>query len=150
MDGAFFKIPTPNDAKQLGEQLKKYLPLQNKAREDWKATGFQLFSIRQNAFLSETIRSNAFFERPEDSATYGPIVLAFLLLLSACLNFSNTTVARASQKLKEIGMRKVMGGTQRQLMIQLLLECAFIVFVAILLSALLNMWWLPAFNKMFV
>jgi len=30
------------------------------------------------------------------------------------------------------------------------MECGFIVFLAILLSALLNMWWLPAFNKMFV
>ena len=35
-------------------------------------------------------------------------------------------------------------------MIQLLMECGFIVFLAILLSALLNMWWLPAYNKMFV
>ena len=150
LDAAFFKIPNPNDAKQFGEKLKKYLPLQNKAREDWKATGFEVFSLRQNAASSRWLGANAFFERPEDSATYGPMVLAFLLLLSACLNFSNTTVARASQKLKEIGMRKVMGGTQCQLMIQLLMECGFIVFLAILLSALLNMWWLPAFNKMFV
>ena len=150
LDAAYFKIPNPADVKQLTEKLKKYLPLQNKAREDWKVTGFQVFSIRQNAALSRVLGSNAFFERSEDSAAYGPIVLAFLLLLSACLNFSNTTVARASQKLKEIGMRKVMGGTQRQLMTQLLLECAFIVFIAILLSALLNIWWLPAFNKMFV
>lgn len=148
--GAFFKIPNPADAKQLGEKLKKYLPLQNKAREDWKAKGFQVLTLKENADLSDRLGANAFFQRPEDSAAYGPIVLAFLLLLSACLNFSNTTVARASQKLKEIGMRKVMGGTQRQLMIQLLMECGFIVFLAILLSALLNMWWLPAFNKMFV
>jgi len=147
--GAFFKIPNPADAKQLGEKLKKYLPLQNKAREDWKAKGFQVLTLKENADLSDRLGANEFFQRPEDSAAYGPIVLAFLLLLSACLNFSNTTVARASQKLKEIGMRKVMGGTQRQLMIQLLMECGFIVFLAILLSALLNMWWLPAFNKMF-
>jgi putative ABC transport system permease protein len=149
LDAVYFKIPNPNDAKQLADKFKKYIPLQNKAREDWKVSGFQLFSLRQNASLSHVLGSNAFYERPEDSATYGPIVLAFLLLLSACLNFSNTTVARANQKLKEIGMRKVMGGSQRQLIIQLLLECAFIVFIAILLSALLNLWWLPAFNKMF-
>ena len=149
LDAAYFKIPNPADAKQLAEKLKKYLPLQNKAREDWKVSGFQLFSLRQNASLSHALGSNAFYERPEDSATYGPVVLAFLLLLSACLNFSNTTVAKANQKLKEIGMRKVMGGSQRQLIVQLLLECAFIVFIAILLSALLNLWWLPAFNKMF-
>jgi ABC-type antimicrobial peptide transport system permease subunit len=150
LHAAYFKIPNPNDAKLLAEKLKKYLPLQNTAREDWKAIGFQLVSLRQNASYSHVLGANAFFERPDDSATYGPIILAFLLLLSACLNFSNTTVARANQKLKEIGMRKVMGGSQRQLIIQLLMECAFIVFIAILLSALLNMWWLPAFNKMFV
>jgi putative ABC transport system permease protein len=149
LDAAYFKIANPADAKGLAEKLKKYLPLQNKAREDWKVAGYKLLSLRENASLSNAIDDNGFFERPSDSAAYGPLVLAFLLLLSACLNFSNTTVARANQKLKEIGMRKVMGGTQGQLVTQLLLECAFIVFVAILLSVLFDTWWLPVFNNMF-
>ena len=46
-------------------------------------------------------------------------------------------------------MRKVMGSTFGQLIIQLLLECAAIVIVAIALSVLLNQWWLPFFNSMF-
>lgn len=147
---AFFKIPNAADAKALPEKLKRYLPDQNKAREDWKVSGFALLSLRENAAQVDMIDSNALYPRPSDAAAYGPLFLAILLLLSACLNFSNTTVAKANQKLKEIGMRKVMGSTKQQLVIQLLLECAFIVFVAILLSVLLNLWWLPYFNHMFV
>jgi putative ABC transport system permease protein len=150
VDAAFFKIPNPSDAKTLSEKLKKYIPLQNKAREDWKVTGFQLMSFREQSTKSNYIDSNGLYERPEDSATYGPLVLAFLIFLSACLNFSNTTVARSNRRLKEIGMRKVMGSTYRQLIMQMLIECAAIVGVAIALSILINVWWLPAFNKMFV
>src|SRR6185503_7915274 len=72
-----------------------------------------------------------------------------LIFLSACLNFSNTTVARANRRLKEIGMRKVMGSSHGQLMRQLLLECSVIVTAAMLLSVVLNNWWLPVFNTMF-
>ncbi|HEX3166126.1 MAG TPA: FtsX-like permease family protein, partial [Chitinophagaceae bacterium] len=50
---------------------------------------------------------------------------------------------------KEMGMRKVMGSSHRQLVIQILLECCFIVFLAALLSIVLNRFWLPTFNQMF-
>jgi ABC-type antimicrobial peptide transport system permease subunit len=43
-----------------------------------------------------------------------------------------------------------MGSTQRQLIGQMLVECSMMVLVAILLSALLNHYWLPIFNRMFV
>jgi hypothetical protein len=46
-------------------------------------------------------------------------------------------------------MRKVMGSSHRQLVTQLLLECCFIVCIAVLLSVVLNRFWLPTFNQMF-
>lgn len=146
----FFKIPNRADAAEIEKKLAQYVPIQNKLRQDWKASGFQLLSLKQHAKDNILIDSNGLKIRPEDASAYGPIVLSFLLLLSACLNFANTTIARANQKLKEIGVRKVMGGTRQQLMIQLLMECAGIVIIAICLSALINLWWLPAYNKMFV
>lgn len=149
VDAAFFKIPNHADANSVAKKLKKYLPIQNKAREDWKASGFRLISMREHATKTDYIGSNGLYERPEDSATYGPLVLAFLIFLSACLNFSNTTVARSNKRLKEIGMRKVMGSTFSQLIAQMLLECAAIAAVAIVLSVVLNKWWIPFFNSMF-
>ena len=149
IDAAFFNIPDPANAARLENEFNKYLPVQNKAKEDWKVSAFKLITIRQNATWRDRISSNSLHYRPDDAAAYGPLVLAFLIFLSSCLNFSNTTVARANRRLKEIGMRKVMGSTQAQLIRQLLIECSVIVVISILLSVLFNRWWLPAFNQMF-
>jgi ABC-type antimicrobial peptide transport system permease subunit len=146
---AYFKIPNPTDVGLVENGLKRFLPLQNKARQDWKASGFSLINIRKNAELNSVIRSDSLFERPSDPAIYGPLVTALLIMLCACLNFSNTTVSRANRRLKEIGVRKVMGGTHIQLIAQMLLECLCLVLAGILLSVLINFWWLPKFNEMF-
>ena len=148
LDAAFFKIPDPADAARLAKEFNKYIPIQRKAREDWKTAGFKLITLDQNARLAK-MSNNNLYHRPDDSATYGPFALAILIFLSACLNFSNTTVSRANRRLKEIGMRKVMGSSHRLLIFQLLLECGFIVVMAVLLSALLNYFWFPLFNEMF-
>ena len=149
LTAAFFNIPKPADAAHLEKEMAKYLPLQNKAREDAKLSGFKLVTIRQQAGWRGVIGSNGLYQRPDDAAAYGAIFLAFMIFLSSCLNFSNTTVARANRRLKEIGMRKVMGSTYGQIMRQLLIECSIIVAASILLSILLNKWWLPVFNSMF-
>jgi putative ABC transport system permease protein len=148
VDAAFFRIPKKSDVAIISKSLEKYLPVQNKARMDWKATGFKLITLHESAVMGD-IPNNGLYDRPEDSAAYGPFVLAILIFLSACLNFSNTTVSHANRRLKEMGMRKVMGSSHRQLVIQILLECCFIVFLAALLSIVLNRFWLPTFNQMF-
>jgi len=150
LDAAYFKIPNKTDVPAIAAAMKKYLPVQNNARQDWKVSGFNFISIRENASLYDVIQSNSLFHRPSDAAAYGAFITAILILLCTCLNFSNTTVARYNGRLKEIGIRKVMGGTQGQLIMQMLLECSVMVFAAILLSALLNHYWLPLFNHMFV
>lgn len=148
LDAVFFRIPNPADAPRLAEDFAKYLPLQNAARQDWKVSGFALKSLSEMAAITD-MDFNSLYQRPEDSAAYGPFVLALLILFSACLNFANTTVARSNRRLREMGVRKVMGGTRGQLMRQMLLECAAIVVAAIGLSILFNHWWLPVFNSMF-
>jgi len=150
LDAAFFKIPNKSDVPAIANGMKKYLAVQNNARQDWKVSGFKFISIRESASLDNVIQSNSLFHRPSDAAAYGAFIAALLILLCTCLNFSNTTVARYNGRLKEIGIRKVMGGTQRQLIMQMLLECSVMVFGAILLSTLLNHYWLPLFNHMFV
>jgi putative ABC transport system permease protein len=147
---AYFYIPDPANAARVEKEMQRYLPLQNKAREDAKVSAFKLVLNRESASWSpDRIGDNWLHGRPDDAATYGPFVLAFLIFISACLNFSNTTVAHAGRRLKEIGMRKVMGSTYGQLMGQVLAECCVIVIASILLSMLLNSWWLPIFNQMF-
>ena len=148
-DAIFIKLPNPQDVARLEQDFNKYLPLQNNSRKDIQTQSFIIEPLREVSNHDDDMAANALRERPNNSAIYGPTVLAILILLSACLNFANTTVARYNRRLKEMGVRKVLGGSTSQLIVQQLVECSAIVFFAILLSILFNKWWLPTFNGMF-
>jgi len=74
--------------------------------------------------------------------------IAIFILLIACINFVNLTVARSVKRAKEIGVRKVIGGSRRQLIMQFLGESFFLCFLAFVLSILLVQWVLPVFNHL--
>ena len=65
---------------------------------------------------------------------YGLLAVAAFLLLLGCINFINLTTAQASQRAKEIGIRKTLGSSRRQLIFQLLTETFLLTLFATLLS----------------
>jgi putative ABC transport system permease protein len=65
---------------------------------------------------------------------YGLMVVAILLLLLACINFINLTTAQATQRAKEIGIRKTLGSNRSQLIFQFLLETFCITLLAVVVS----------------
>jgi putative ABC transport system permease protein len=136
----FLKLSSPAESAALINGFKKYLPLEQSVRRDFRLTAFAMEPLSQVASHTsgKEIQSNGLYTRPQDSAAYGPLVLAILILLSACLNFANTSVAQSNRRLKEIGVRKVMGSSYRQIMIQQLLECAFVVLLAVIFSVVIN------------
>lgn len=76
---------------------------------------------------------------------YGLLAVAIFLLLLGCINFINLTTAHATQRAKEIGIRKTMGGSRWQLVIQFLSETLLLTFTATLLSVILTPLILKAF-----
>src|SRR6185503_12470859 len=70
LDAAFFRIPKKSDVALIAKSLNKYLPLQNKARMDWKASGFKFISLHENALIGRDIDNNGLWKRPDDSAAY--------------------------------------------------------------------------------
>jgi len=72
-------------------------------------------------------------------------VAAFLLMLG-CINFVNLTTAQAVQRAKEVGVRKTIGGTRKQLIIQFLTETFLLTLVATLVSVLLAFYLLKLFG----
>jgi len=60
--------------------------------------------------------------------------VALVILLIACVNFMNLTTARSTMRAREVGMRKVVGATRSQLIIQFLGECILLTAFAMLLA----------------
>ena len=62
------------------------------------------------------------------------IVLTLLILLPACFNYANISISRALKRMKEIGLRKVMGGQRNQILLQFVVETVIITFIALGIS----------------
>ncbi len=71
----------------------------------------------------------------DKSILNGLLAVAAFLLLLACINFINLTTAQASQRSKEIGVRKTMGSSKRQLTLQFMGETFLLTLIATLISA---------------
>ena len=60
--------------------------------------------------------------------------LALVVILSACFNYTNLSIARSIRRFKEIGLRKVIGAGKSQVRLQFLAEAVIVAFVALILS----------------
>ncbi len=74
--------------------------------------------------------------------------IALFILLIACINFVNLTVARSLKRSKEIGIRKVIGGDRKQLIIQFLGESFLLCLMAFSVALLMVQLILPLFNDL--
>lgn len=72
------------------------------------------------------------------STLYGLLAVAAFLLVLGCINFINLSTAHASQRAKEIGIRKTMGSSRKQLIIQFLSETLLITAIASVCSIVLT------------
>ncbi|MEJ2617129.1 MAG: FtsX-like permease family protein [Ignavibacteriaceae bacterium] len=83
------------------------------------------------------------------SSVYIFSVIGLFILLIACINFMNLATARSTKRIKEIGMRKVLGSTRKKLIYQFIGEAIFISFIAFFLSILIVEITLPLFKNIF-
>jgi putative ABC transport system permease protein len=75
------------------------------------------------------------------------IAIAVFILLIACSNFTNLSTARSSDRAREVGVRKVLGASRRELMFQFLVESVLTSLVALLLAIGITALLLPSFNQ---
>lgn len=74
-------------------------------------------------------------------------IIAIFILVIACINFMNLSTAKASKRIKEIGIKKVMGATRASLVFQYLGESLFMAFLSILIAVVIVILLLPAFRS---
>jgi len=75
-------------------------------------------------------------------------LIACFVLLIACINFMNLSTARSAARIKEIGMRKVIGATRTNVVKQFYGESIIYSFIALLVAGILVSLLLPVFNSL--
>jgi putative ABC transport system permease protein len=130
---------------------KKLLPMYDK----YMASIFAQYNIKVRYAVQPItaihLRSD-FAGEPEELGSMSYIYIfsavALFMLLIACINYMNLTTARSARRAKEIGIRKVAGSSQAQLVGQFLIESIVTAFLALLLSIGAMALLLSTFNQL--
>lgn len=77
------------------------------------------------------------------------LLLAFCILLIACVNFMNLSTARSEKRAKEVGVRKAIGSSRTALVSQFMMESMLLSFIGMIVAFMLMELSLPYFNNLF-
>jgi len=75
-------------------------------------------------------------------------LIAWIILIIACINFMNLATARSEQRAREVGVRKVLGAAKRKLILQFIGESMFMSFLSAIISIVIIYLSLTAFNTL--
>ncbi|MGD8535490.1 MAG: ABC transporter permease, partial [Candidatus Aminicenantes bacterium] len=128
---------------------KKFVPFLER-HFNTKITDFDLYlqplkkvHLYSNNFSYDITTSNS-----DIAYVYIFSAIALFILIIACINYMNLTTARAANKAKEVGTRKIVGASRIQLILQFLGESIILLFIALVIALLLASLMLPVLNSL--
>lgn len=126
--------------KDLANVVRRYKPAENYNE------GMMLVPLKD---MHYDTRFNTFHNHPFSRALIRTLNLVGLfVLLIACVNFVNLSTAQAINRAREVGVRKVLGGTRLQLLRQFMAETCLLVMIATAVAVLSCDMTLPWFNRL--
>lgn len=127
----YLRLPAESDMQRLQGKLPDFLirHLGEDATE-WNELVLQhLRDIHLQSNLDQEMKVNGSL-----TTVYVFAAIALVILVIACINFMNLTTARSTQRAKEVGMRKVVGASRSELIVQFLGESILITALAMLIA----------------
>lgn len=148
-DGTFVLLKPSHSPSELIEAMEEYKKIQNAASPQWLIKDFQFYRLKGlNLESADIISSVSNGANPAGLISLG--VIAGLLLLLASFNYMNVSVATVATRLKEIGIRKVIGGQKKEIIQQFLLENFLLCAASLVIGCLLAyIFFLPGFNSLY-
>ncbi len=132
---------------KVGETISTFVGL---STAEFEASG-QFLRLELHKIEDIHLRSNLGDElQPNGNILYVRLFsfIAFFVLLIACINFMNLTMARSSTRMEEISVRKVLGSTRAQLISQFLGEAFFTSVLAVAISLIASFFLMPWFANL--
>lgn len=129
------------DAAETIKKMVKDFDIKEKAR-------YTLQPLTDMHLSTQFAAGNGLTDASNPTFSYILTGIALFILLIACINFINLTVARSLKRAKEIGVRKVVGGDRKQLIFQFLGESFVLCLIAFGFAIVLVQAVLPTFNQL--
>ena len=139
----FIELSGPQHAESLEGQLPDFV----KARYPPYMSPQLILQPITDMYLNQEVRFGL-GPTSDPNLSYILICTALLVLFIACVNFMNLAVCRSSSRAKEVGLRKVFGARQVQVMGQYMGETAVQCVFALVLGVILAHLFLPVFNML--
>ena len=143
----FVELSSIGNANQVAAQFAKYIPNRNKLRTDMVVESYELVPFKSK-FTGDDIRYNWVAHRIEAEPLVVFSSLAGLILLIACFNLTNTSIAMTGKRLKEVGVRKSVGAGRGHIVSQFLFETLLLISLAVVVGLLMAQIIVPAFISM--
>ncbi|HLN21331.1 MAG TPA: ABC transporter permease [Bacteroidales bacterium] len=144
----FIQLPDESLVPAVTKQLDGYVEVENSARRDFKINRWKLIPLSEVGDNTRMTWNPGLFPAMHPAAVDTPPVMAIFILLLACFNFANTSMATFSRRLKEIGLRKTFGAHRKQLVQQFMLETFIVCFISLLVGIALAEWLVPAYGSL--
>ncbi len=148
--GTFVQIKPGTRIEDLENNLSQFVALHNAANLEKQIKSFVFDNLKNpDPKAYEVINRPAEASHPMATVVFAG--LALLMFALSCFNYINIALGQAVNRLKEIGVRKVVGGRKRQLIMQFMSENLLLCFIALLLGlAFAQMLLVPFFNSIMV
>ncbi|MHB1207935.1 MAG: ABC transporter permease [Rhodospirillaceae bacterium] len=147
----YLKLRSPADAANIEKGFKAFeernVPSFPFSGKDLKIADYMTLSLVKLEDIHLKSKGMGQFKAPGDAKSVATFaVVAVMILLIACINFTNLATARASQRAREVALRKVVGAKRPQLIAQFLSESVLTALVALTIAVGLVQLVLPAYN----
>ncbi len=144
----YFLLQEEKNIPQLQQQINGYMstaPVKTEARLE----GNDYLTYHLEPLTSVHLHSSLAGFEPNGSITYIYMfaVIALLILIIACANYTNLATAQSAGRSSEIGMRKVMGASRSQVFMQFMGESSVISFIAAAAAFGISILLIPYFNN---